>query len=75
VSPKELTAFRLDPAVLDGLRAVKDRDGVPLSVQVDRALRAWLESKGLKVEKPDRTPSTDGPHGGRRRTTGGQKRQ
>jgi hypothetical protein len=53
MSPKELTAFRIDPDVMEGLRLVKDRDGMPLSVQVDRALRAWLESKGA-VKKTER---------------------
>lgn len=51
MSPKELTAFRIDPEVMDGLRRVKDRDGIPLSVQVDRALRAWLERKDLTLKK------------------------
>ena len=52
MSPKELTAFRIEPEIMHGLRRVKDRDGVPLSVQVDRALRAWLEKKGVPVDKP-----------------------
>jgi uncharacterized protein (DUF4415 family) len=53
MSPKELTAFRLELDVIDGLRAVKERDGVPYSVQVDRALRAWLAAKGvMKAAKP-----------------------
>ena len=53
MSPKELTAFRLELDVLEGLRAVKERDGVPFSVQVDRALRAWLIDKGvMKAAKP-----------------------
>lgn len=52
MSPKELTAFRVEADVMEGLRAIKERDGVPLSVQVDRALRAWLESKGvMKAER------------------------
>jgi hypothetical protein len=51
MSPKEMTAFRIEPEIMDGLRRVKDRDGVPLSVQVDRALRAWLEKKGVPVGK------------------------
>jgi hypothetical protein len=49
MSPKELTAFRIDPDVMEGLRRVKDRDGVPISVQVDRALRTWLGEKGISV--------------------------
>jgi hypothetical protein len=47
MSPKEMTAFRIEPEIMDALRRVKDRDGVPLSVQVDRALRAWLDKKGV----------------------------
>jgi hypothetical protein len=51
-SSKAQTAFRIDPDILDGLREVKERDGVPISEQVRRALTAWLESKG--VNKTDR---------------------
>jgi hypothetical protein len=53
-SAKKQTAFRIDPEILDGLQAVKDRDGVPISEQVRRALVAWLESKGLgkKTDRP-----------------------
>jgi hypothetical protein len=54
MSPKELTAFRVEADIMEGLRRVKDRDGVPLSVQVDRALRAWLEKKGVTVKKPSK---------------------
>ena len=46
---------------MDGLRRVKDRDGVPLSVQVDRALRAWLEKKGVAVKKPLMASSRKSP--------------
>jgi len=28
-----------------GLQAIKDRDGIPISEQVRRALRAWIEEK------------------------------
>ena len=50
VSPKEMTAFRIEPEIMDGLRRVKERDGVPFSIQVDRALRAWLKKKGVAVD-------------------------
>ena len=49
---KTQTAFRIDPEILDGLRLVKERDGMPFSEQVRRALRNWLELKG--VAKTDR---------------------
>jgi len=52
MSPKELTAFRVEADIMAGLRRVKDRDGVPLSVQVDRALRAWLKDKGVTLKAP-----------------------
>jgi len=58
MSPKELTAFRIDPAVMDGLRRVKDRDGVPVSVQLDRALRAWLKRKRISIPPPQSASDT-----------------
>lgn len=54
MSPKEPTAFRMAADVMAGLRAVKERDGVPMSVQIDRALRVWLESKGVKTQAASR---------------------
>ncbi len=52
MSPKELTAFRVDPDVMKALRAVKARTGLPIAVQVDFALRAWLRSKGaMKMDR------------------------
>jgi hypothetical protein len=51
-STKKQTAFRIDPEILDGLQAVKERDGIPVSEQVRRALRTWLEEKG--VQKTER---------------------
>jgi hypothetical protein len=67
MSPKELTAFRIEPDIMDGLRRVKDRDGVPLSVQVDRALRAWLEKKGVHLEKASKSTGRTGAQAPRRR--------
>jgi hypothetical protein len=54
MSPKELTAFRFDAALLDGLRAVKERDGIPIAEQVRRAVEAWLDSRGVTVKKTER---------------------
>lgn len=57
MSPKELTAFRVAPEIMAGLRAVKDRDGIPLSVQVHRALETWLASKGVNIKTAPRRVS------------------
>jgi hypothetical protein len=51
-SDKKQTAFRIDPDILEGLQEIKVRVGIPLSEQVRRALRAWLEERG--VSKADR---------------------
>jgi hypothetical protein len=45
VAPKELTAFRIDPSLLDSLRVVKARDGVRISEQVRQAIVEWLERR------------------------------
>jgi hypothetical protein len=52
-SEKKQTAFRLEPEILDGLQLVKDRIGIPISEQVRRALRDWLERHGA-LRKPER---------------------
>jgi hypothetical protein len=58
MSPKELTAFRIQPEIMEGLRRVKDRDHIPLSVQVHLALLAWLELKGVRVKAASRRAPT-----------------
>ena len=63
---KEMTAFRIEPEIMDGLRRVKDRDGVPFSVQVDRALRAWLQKNGVFVAKAKTASSNTSKRSARR---------
>ena len=64
MSPKQMTAFRLEPDIIDGLNRVKDRDGIPFSVQVDRALRAWLDKKGVTLNAPRAASGTRRRSGG-----------
>ncbi len=49
MSPKRLTAFRLDPELLAGLEEAKQRTGAPLAELVRRAIRAYLTSQGVDV--------------------------
>lgn len=56
---KILVAYRLDAAVVAGLKRVKDRDGTPQSFQVDRALREWLHQRGVLA--PVASPSAMRP--------------
>ena len=58
MSPKTASTFRIENEIMDGLRAVKERDGVPISEQVRRALEMWLESKGIAPKGASRRAST-----------------
>jgi hypothetical protein len=59
MSPRIASTFRVEDDLLEGLREVKERDGIPVSEQVRRALRAWLDSKGIQQQKtaPRRAPT------------------
>ncbi len=42
--------FYLDSDLGDGLKAIKERDGVSESEQIRRGVKMWLESKGHRVK-------------------------
>jgi uncharacterized protein (DUF4415 family) len=49
---RKVTTFRVDGDVLEGMKALQERDGISFSEQIRRALRPWLEQKGvLKAER------------------------
>jgi hypothetical protein len=49
---RRVATFRVDDDVLEAMRRLQERDGMPLSEQIRRALRPWLESKGvMKAER------------------------
>ena len=58
MSPKRLAAFRIDDELLDALEVVWQRDGVRPAEQVRRAIRIWLDSKGLKTKMASRRAAT-----------------
>ena len=47
--------FYLDADLGDGLKAIKERDGVSESEQIRRGVKMWLESKGHRVKPQTRT--------------------
>lgn len=49
-----LTGFRLSPELLDALQAIKERDGIPISEQVRRALAKWVEERAIATGKAAR---------------------
>jgi hypothetical protein len=50
------TTFRLETEIMAALAEIRDRDGVPVSEQVRRALLQWIEAKGVKVKKRTASP-------------------
>ena len=48
-SPLAPTTFRLETELLDGLRQVKIRDGIPATEQVRRAVQDWLRARGVTI--------------------------
>jgi len=54
------TTFRLEQDILDGLQRVKVRDGIPVTEQVRRALRKWLDEKEPLEPERKRTIAKQG---------------
>jgi hypothetical protein len=53
---KQMYSLRLDSDLADLLKVVKERDGIPESEQIRRALRRWFEQKDvLKLKRKSRT--------------------
>jgi hypothetical protein len=50
MSLRKVTTFRLDEELLAGLRHIWERDGIQPSEQVRRAIRAWLDAKGMRTK-------------------------
>jgi hypothetical protein len=56
MSPSDrVITFRPDVDVLDAMERYRERDGVPYSEQIRRALRAWLDDKGMMHHKRSAT--------------------
>jgi hypothetical protein len=54
MSPRKRYSFWIDDRQADGLKAIKERDGVLESEQIRRAIDEWLVRKGIggKPERP-----------------------
>ena len=51
-----IVTFRPDNDLLVAMERLRERDGVPFSQQIRRALRTWLESKDMLTVRAKRTP-------------------
>jgi hypothetical protein len=58
VTPLKPTTFRLETEIMEALAAIRDRDGIPVSEQVRRALTKWIEAKGGTVKADRKRAST-----------------
>jgi hypothetical protein len=47
VAPKERYNFLIDPQQRAGLRRIKEREGIPESEQIRRAIDDYLKKKGV----------------------------
>jgi hypothetical protein len=50
VSPRTRTSLFLDDAQKAGLKALKQRDGIPEAEAIRRAVTEYLEKRGVAVE-------------------------
>jgi hypothetical protein len=50
MSSKTTTALRLDTALLDTMRRVKATEGIPVTTQIEMAVREWLKRRGVNVK-------------------------
>jgi hypothetical protein len=53
-SARRTYSFWIEKTQADGLKALKERDGIPESEAIRRAIDAWLRTKGIKTEKTER---------------------
>jgi metal-responsive CopG/Arc/MetJ family transcriptional regulator len=58
MSPKAFTGVRLDSELLEGLQALRERDGAPVSESIRRAVRAYLEQKRIINKTERKRPSS-----------------
>ena len=53
MTPRKLYNFYIDPELAEGLKALKNREGVPEAESIRRALAEYLAKKGV-VKKAER---------------------
>ena len=59
---RRLFNFVISDEMAEGLKAVKERDGISESEQVRRAVAAWLTSKGISLRSSPKAGSKKRSH-------------
>jgi hypothetical protein len=55
---KQAMNIRVDPHLLDALEAIREEEGIPVSEQIRRGIRLWLDQKGVTPKTIRRRTST-----------------
>jgi hypothetical protein len=58
VSPKDKTALRLERGLLDALREIRAKEGIPVTTQIEFAIRDWLKKKGIHAKAQGKRAGT-----------------
>ena len=58
MTPRKLYNFLIDPDLAEGLKAVKERDGISESEQIRRAIRESLIKRGVMKKAPRKRAGT-----------------
>jgi hypothetical protein len=53
--PLRQTAIRISDELRVALQRIKDEEGIPISVQVRKALESWVRTRGVTLKKAERT--------------------
>jgi hypothetical protein len=60
VADRKRFTFWIDARHDEALKAIKDRDGIPATEQLRRALDRWIEEKGVGIGKTERKRAVSG---------------
>jgi len=55
---KQPMNIRIDPDLVVALEAIRDAEGIPVSEQIRRGIRLWLDQKGVATRTAKRKPSS-----------------
>ena len=53
---KQAMNVRIDPDLVVALEAIRDAEGIPVSEQIRRGIRLWLDQKGAATRTTKRKP-------------------
>lgn len=54
MSPKEATALRIDVSLMQAMRKLKEVKGIPVTTQLEMAIREWLKREHGIIVKAER---------------------